>query len=58
MYVCVCVFAGSPLASTAPQGSGLAPPFNPQAETPHEVYNISDSILAHYCLSLFHMAIV
>jgi DNA-directed RNA polymerase I subunit RPA49 len=31
-------------AAASMQGSGLAPPFNPQAQTPQDVYNVSDII--------------
>ena len=31
-------------ASVQPQGSGLAPPYNPEAQTPQDVYDINNSI--------------
>ena len=39
------VSVDSSAVTTASQGSGLAPPYNPQAEAPRDVYNVSDSIL-------------
>ena len=47
----------SPTVAPLAQGSGLAPPFNPQAEVPRDVYKINDSILSsvYYSLHPLHL---